>query len=156
MSWQLRVEGPIGPLLVVSDEDAVYELTFDAAPRPGLPLGDPLGAGAALAAYFAGELGALEALPARPTGTAWEARVWALLRKVPPGETRSYGELARSLDRPGAARAVGLANGRNPVALVIPCHRVVGADGRLVGYGGGLDRKRWLLAHEGAPGYLVP
>jgi methylated-DNA-[protein]-cysteine S-methyltransferase len=85
-----------------------------------------------------------------PAGTQFQQRVWAQLRAIPPGETRSYQALATALGQPGAARAIGLANGRNPVALVIPCHRVIGADGRLTGYAGGLAAKAWLLTHEGA------
>ncbi len=81
-------------------------------------------------------------------GTAFQRRVWGALREIPPGRTRSYGQLAAAAGRPRAARAAGAANGANPVSLVVPCHRVVGADGRLTGYGGGLERKRWLLAHE--------
>jgi len=81
-------------------------------------------------------------------GTPFQLQVWAALEHIPFGETISYGELARRVGAPGAARAVGLANGRNPVPIVVPCHRVIGADGTLTGYGGGLDRKRWLLAHE--------
>jgi methylated-DNA-[protein]-cysteine S-methyltransferase len=100
-----------------------------------------------LDAYFAGELTEFE-LRLAPRGTPFQRRVWAGLCEIPFGETRSYGELAESIGCPGAARAVGLANGRNPIAVVIPCHRVIGADGSLTGYGGGLDRKRLLLAHE--------
>ena len=83
-------------------------------------------------------------------GTPFQRRVWAALQQIPPGETRSYGELAAALGVPGAARAVGSANARNPLSIVVPCHRVVGADGSLTGYAGGEARKRWLLAHEGA------
>ncbi len=84
----------------------------------------------------------------RLNGTEFQRRVWGELREIPLGETISYGELARRLGTPGASRAVGLANGRNPVSIVVPCHRVIGADGRLTGYGGGLERKAWLLRHE--------
>ena len=104
----------------------------------------------ALHAYFAGELQALSSLPAEPAGTPFQLRVWAALREIPVGETTSYGELARRIGRPGASRAVGAANGQNPVSLILPCHRVIGADGSLTGYGGGLARKEWLLRHEGA------
>jgi methylated-DNA-[protein]-cysteine S-methyltransferase len=104
----------------------------------------------ALDAYFAGALGALEDIECRTGGTAFQRAVWAALRKIRPGETLSYGALAAGLGAPSATRAVGAANGANPVSLVIPCHRVIGADGSLTGYGGGLDRKRWLLRHEGA------
>ncbi|TMA44133.1 MAG: methylated-DNA--[protein]-cysteine S-methyltransferase, partial [Deltaproteobacteria bacterium] len=84
-----------------------------------------------------------------PGGTEFQRRVWGALRKVPPGRTVSYGELARAVGAPGAARAVGAANGSNPVGIVIPCHRVIGADGSLTGYAGGVERKEWLLGHEG-------
>ena len=83
-------------------------------------------------------------------GTAFQRKVWAALQRIPAGETRSYGQLAAEIGEPDAARAVGLANGQNPIAIVIPCHRVIGADGSLTGFGGGLPRKRWLLTHEGA------
>jgi methylated-DNA-[protein]-cysteine S-methyltransferase len=100
-----------------------------------------------LDAYFAGELGAFD-LDVDPQGTPFQRRVWDELRRIPFGETISYSELARRLGDPKLVRAVGVANGRNPISIVIPCHRVIGADGSLVGYGGGLERKRWLLEHE--------
>ena len=106
---------------------------------------------AQLEAYFAGELTDFE-LPTKLQGTEFQRRVWASLCEIPYGETISYGELARWVGNPKASRAVGLANGRNPVAIVVPCHRVIGADGSLTGYGGGLDRKVWLLEHEAAHG----
>jgi methylated-DNA-[protein]-cysteine S-methyltransferase len=99
--------------------------------------------------YLAGELRALEEVPVEPGGTEFQRSVWRALREIPPGTTVSYGELAVRLGRPSATRAVGLANGANPIGVVVPCHRVIGADGSLTGYGGGLYRKRWLLAHEG-------
>lgn len=98
-------------------------------------------------AYFAGDLVRFD-VPIRLGGTAFQRRVWSQLRTIPYGQTISYGELARRVGSPGAARAVGLANGRNPVAVIVPCHRVIGSDGRLTGYGGGLERKRWLIDHE--------
>jgi methylated-DNA-[protein]-cysteine S-methyltransferase len=104
-----------------------------------------------LRAYFAGELTGFE-LQLDLRGTPFQRRVWAELQEIPYGETISYGELARRVGNPKASRAVGLANGRNPVAIVVPCHRVIGADGSLTGYGGGLDRKVWLLEHEAAHG----
>jgi methylated-DNA-[protein]-cysteine S-methyltransferase len=103
-----------------------------------------------LDAYFAGECGALDGIVVETGGSAFQRAVWAALRRIPVGSTTSYGELARSIGAPTAVRAVGAANGANPVSLIVPCHRVIGADGSLVGYGGGLDRKRWLLTHEGA------
>jgi methylated-DNA-[protein]-cysteine S-methyltransferase len=102
---------------------------------------------AQLQAYFAGELRGFE-LPLAAEGTPFQQRVWRALCDIPYGETISYGELARRIGQPAAARAVGLANGQNPIAIVVPCHRVIGANGSLTGYGGGLERKRWLLAHE--------
>lgn len=121
--------------------------------RPGVPVeevsGLPAFAGP-LAAYFAGELTAIDAIPADPAGEGFERSVWLALREIPAGATISYGELARRLGEPDSARAVGAANGRNPIPIVLPCHRVIGADGTLVGYGGGLERKRWLLEHERA------
>ena len=102
-----------------------------------------------LDAYFAGALHALDDIPVDPSGTPFQRAVWTALRRVPVGQTTSYGELARAIGAPTAVRAVGAANGANPIWLVIPCHRAIGSDGRLVGYGGGLERKRWLLTHEG-------
>lgn len=104
----------------------------------------------ALDAYFAGELAAIDGLPVATAGSAFQRAVWAALRTIPVGSTWSYGQLAKSLGRPEAVRAVGLANGSNPIGLVVPCHRVIGANGSLTGYAGGLERKRWLLQHEGA------
>ena len=106
-------------------------------------------AAAQLAAYFDGELRAFE-LPLAPEGTEFQRRVWRALQEIPYGSVLGYGELARRLGAPDAARAVGAANGRNPISVIVPCHRVIGARGALTGYGGGLERKRWLLAHEGA------
>jgi methylated-DNA-[protein]-cysteine S-methyltransferase len=102
----------------------------------------------ALAAYFAGDLDAIESLAAETNGTAFQRTVWTALRAIPAGRTTSYGALAAAIGRPHAVRAVGAANGANPIAIVIPCHRVIGANAALTGYGGGLQRKRWLLAHE--------
>ena len=104
----------------------------------------------ALRAYFAGTLQSFESLRLAPRGSAFMQRVWQALREIPFGETTSYGELAREIGHPSAARAVGLANGRNPISIIVPCHRVIGADGSLTGYAGGLSRKRWLLEHEQA------
>jgi methylated-DNA-[protein]-cysteine S-methyltransferase len=111
---------------------------------------DPSGVTSRFRAYFAGDLDALDAVVVDTGGTPFQQEVWQALRAIPVGETRTYGQLAATLGRPGAARAVGITNSRNPVAIVLPCHRVVGADGTLTGYAGGLDRKRWLLQHEGA------
>lgn len=111
---------------------------------------DPGGCSAAFARYFSGDLAALDVLAVDPGGTPFQARVWRALRTIPPGTTVSYGELAVRIGSEHAVRAVGAANGANPIPIVIPCHRVIGAHGKLVGYGGGLERKAWLLRHEGA------
>lgn len=110
----------------------------------------PASVAAALTRYFAGELSALDALEVDPGGTAFQRECWMALRRIPPGETRSYSQQASVIGRPSATRAVGLANAANPIAIVVPCHRVIGADGSLTGFGGGIARKRWLLAHERA------
>lgn len=104
----------------------------------------------ALKAYFDGDIGALDGIACEMAGTPFQRSVWKQLRRIPAGKTTSYGALARRIGRPAAMRAVGAANGANPIAIVVPCHRVIGTDGSLTGYGGGLDRKRWLLRHEGA------
>jgi methylated-DNA-[protein]-cysteine S-methyltransferase len=99
-------------------------------------------------AYFDGDLHAIDALPVATEGTVFQKSVWQALRTIPTGKTMSYGELAVKIGKPAAVRAVGLANGSNPIGVVVPCHRVIGANGSLTGYGGGLERKRWLLDHE--------
>jgi methylated-DNA-[protein]-cysteine S-methyltransferase len=109
---------------------------------------DPFGHAAALARYFDGEIGALETLPVMLGGTPFQRRVWSALRGITPGTTVSYGALAQRIGAATAVRAVGLANGSNPIGVVVPCHRVIGGNGSLTGYGGGLPRKRWLLEHE--------
>jgi methylated-DNA-[protein]-cysteine S-methyltransferase len=114
------------------------------APRPST-------ARRALENYFEGDLDAVTRLPTLTNGTDFQRSVWDALRRIPIGQTLSYGELAAKIGRPAAVRAVGLANGSNPIAIFVPCHRVIGADGSLTGFGGGLDRKRWLLNHERAP-----
>jgi methylated-DNA-[protein]-cysteine S-methyltransferase len=103
----------------------------------------------ALSAYFDGDLKSLNAISCATGGTPFQRMVWAALRDIPAGTTLSYGALAQRIGNPAAVRAVGLANGANPIGLVVPCHRVIGADGSLTGYGGGIERKRWLLRHEG-------
>jgi methylated-DNA-[protein]-cysteine S-methyltransferase len=107
-----------------------------------------------LDAYFAGDIVALDRIPVRAVGSDFQKSVWDNLRQIPVGLTMSYGAMARKLGKPDASRAVGLANGSNPIAVVVPCHRVIGADGSLTGFGGGLPRKKWLLEHEGA--HFVP
>jgi methylated-DNA-[protein]-cysteine S-methyltransferase len=111
---------------------------------------NPGGLTSAIAAYFEGDLAAIDNLPVEGDGTAFQRHVWDELRRIPCGSTLSYGEMARHIGKPAAVRAVGLANGANPIGVVVPCHRVIGSDGSLTGYGGGIERKRWLLAHEGA------
>jgi methylated-DNA-[protein]-cysteine S-methyltransferase len=103
-----------------------------------------------LLAYLHGELAAIDSIPVETAGTAFQRRIWSELRHIPVGTTVSYGELAERIGRPEAVRAVGHANGSNPIGVVVPCHRVIGANGSLTGYGGGIARKRWLLQHEGA------
>jgi methylated-DNA-[protein]-cysteine S-methyltransferase len=110
---------------------------------------DPNGLTSAISAYFAGELAAIDNLPVRTAGTPFQREVWSALRKISCGTTVSYGQIAERIGRPSAVRAVGLANGSNPICVVVPCHRVIGANGSLTGYGGGIERKRWLLDHEG-------
>jgi methylated-DNA-[protein]-cysteine S-methyltransferase len=148
------VESPIGELTLASDGEALTGLYMtDQRHRPELPAADGdddavlAAARAQLAEYFAGERREFD-LPLKPAGTPFQRAVWEALRDIPYGETAGYGELANRLGRPGAARAVGLANGRNPIAIVVPCHRVIGAAGALTGYGGGLERKRYLLELE--------
>jgi len=147
---------PIGELLLLADGDPLTGLTMaehDCRPAPRPEPGwrrdeSPFRAvHAQLRAYFAGELRTFE-LPLRMTGTPYQRLAWDGLLTIPFGATISYAEQARRIGRPGAARAVGAANGRNPISIVVPCHRVIGADGTLTGYGGGLDRKEWLLQHE--------
>jgi methylated-DNA-[protein]-cysteine S-methyltransferase len=150
------VESPIGELTLASDGEALTGLYMtDQRHRPELPAADGdddavlAAAREQLAEYFAGERREFD-LPLKPAGTPFQRAVWEALRDIPYGETAGYGELANRLGRPGAARAVGLANGRNPIAIVVPCHRVIGAAGALTGYGGGLERKRYLLELESA------
>jgi methylated-DNA-[protein]-cysteine S-methyltransferase len=118
-----------------------------------IPTSNPAGLTTALGAYFAGDLRAIVGLPvALAGGTEFQLRVWRALLEIPCGETRSYAKLAQRIGNPAAVRAVGLANGANPIGIVVPCHRVIGANGSLTGYGGGIERKRWLLEHEGLAG----
>lgn len=113
------------------------------------PAGRESDAWRALSAYFAGELSAIDTLPTATGGTDFQRAVWAALRAVPAGRTVAYADIAAAIDRPTATRAVGMANGANPIAIVVPCHRIIGRSGQLTGYAGGLARKQWLLAHEG-------
>ena len=156
------IDTPLGPAhaLVRGDKLCAFQLATMRV-RPASPLArldtlgarrstDPAGVATALAAYFRGDLGALDAIDVDPEGTPFQRRVWAALRTIPHGETTSYGALARALGMPTASRAVGAANGANPIWIVVPCHRVIGTSGALTGYAGGLDVKRWLLEHERA------
>jgi methylated-DNA-[protein]-cysteine S-methyltransferase len=161
-----RVPTAIGVMLLVSDErDVLRALAWEDAAihmrrrlqqdsgLAGLTLSErhsASGARRALEAYFKGDLFAIDQIPVDTGGTRFQREVWAALRTIPAGQTLSYSVLASRIGRPKAVRAVGLANGANPIGIVIPCHRVIGADASLTGYGGGLDRKRWLLEHEGA------
>ncbi|MGY1772678.1 methylated-DNA--[protein]-cysteine S-methyltransferase [Blastococcus sp. SYSU D00813] len=145
------VPSPVGPLTVVAEDGVLLRLYLE-PPGPAAELGprdDAALAGVAgqLGEYFGGERETFE-IPLRPVGSTFELAVWEQLTLIPYGETRSYGQVARAVGEPGGAQAVGLACGRNPLAVVVPCHRVVGADGALVGFGGGLPRKRFLLDLE--------
>lgn len=141
------IETPIGPLPLQADESAVSAMRFGAgSAQDASPLLDA--AEAQLREYFAGARRTFD-LPLAPHGTAFQQRVWTALRAIPYGETRTYGELAAAIGSPNASRAVGMANHRNPIPIIIPCHRVIGANGTLTGYAGGLEIKRKLLALEG-------
>lgn len=154
------IDSPIGRLTLTSDGAALTGLYMAVASRPPPrnagwvmdPTVPPLAQAARqLREYFAGERRQFD-LPLQMHGTEFQRRVWRELTEIPFGETWSYGQLAKRLDNPSACRAVGLANGKNPIAIIVPCHRVIGADGSLTGFGGGLPRKEWLLTHEGRPG----
>jgi len=159
-----RLATPIGTALLVSDEAGVLRAfnwtEYAPAMRawigrhyPKAKLVDgraPTQVRGPFEAYFKGDAGALDAVPWKASGTAFQLQVWEALCTIPAGETLSYARLAERIGRPTAVRAVGHANGANPVAVVVPCHRVIGTDGSLTGYGGSLPRKRWLLEHEGA------
>ena len=146
----ITLPSPVGVLRLYAHDDelvGVYlpEQAAPAAPHFASPV---LSATAAqLVEYFAGQRREFE-LPIAPRGTGFQAIVWHALTKIPFGETRSYGELAHAIGRPAASRAVGAANGKNPISIIVPCHRVIAGSGALTGYAGGLAAKRWLLAHE--------
>jgi len=158
-----RVATPVGEVLLVTDglgsvraldfagsEDRMNRLLVRHAPGASLTAGRAPGpVRTALERYFGSDVHALDGLTVTTGGTDFQRSVWKALRAIPAGETRTYGQLAAAIGSPKAVRAVGLANGRNPVALIVPCHRVIGANGTLTGYAGGLERKRWLLQHEG-------
>jgi methylated-DNA-[protein]-cysteine S-methyltransferase len=159
-----RTRTPIGELIIVADREGnlrVVDWTdHEDRMRQGLrrhygengftleSARNPNGLTDAMDAYFAGELAAIDMLPVQTAGTPFQREVWRELRRISCGATISYAQLADRIGRPSAVRAVGLANGSNPVGIVVPCHRVIGSNGSLTGYGGGLERKRWLLEHE--------
>lgn len=152
-----RIDSPIGALLLTGNGEALTGLFMDSARRHAAPAADAqrddapfCDAKTQLGEYFAGKRAMFD-LALAPAGTDFQRRVWQALRDIGFGQTESYGALARRIGAPKASRAVGLANGRNPISIIIPCHRVIGADGSLTGYGGGIERKRWLLSHEGHP-----
>jgi methylated-DNA-[protein]-cysteine S-methyltransferase len=162
-----RLPTPIGELLIVFDRDGNLRGAdfFDHEERMRTLLRQqyaregtvaivegpaPRAIRAAIEAYFDGDLTAIDKLPVKTGGTPFQREVWRLLRTIPAGKTTTYGRLAARIGAPKAARAVGLANGANPIGVIVPCHRVIGSDASLTGYGGGLPRKEWLLTHEGA------
>lgn len=150
--WMVIADGAL-EILDFADDDSTRLDAFMARHYPdGLPAEsrDTTGIAESITAYFDGELKAIDELPANPRGTPFQQGVWQALRNIPGGQTITYSELAARAGRPKAVRAAGAANGQNPVSIVVPCHRAIGSDGSLTGYGGGLFRKKWLLQHEGA------
>lgn len=159
-----RTETPIGELILVADREGnlrvvdwtdhetrmqrLLRLQYGKDRYTLKPARNPHGLTDAINRYFAGELQAIDALPVETAGTPFQREVWHALRTIACGTTTSYAKLALQISRPSAVRAVGLANGANPVGVIVPCHRVIGSSGSLTGYGGGIERKRWLLAHE--------
>jgi methylated-DNA-[protein]-cysteine S-methyltransferase len=158
-----QLKSPIGTIALISDGEALRVLDFvdceermqrllkiHYGERPIVKSRESLDIKRRVEAYFAGELTSVDTIPVRTEGTDFQKQVWAELRTIAATTTISYGELAKRIGQPKASRAVGLANGANPIAIVVPCHRVIGSTGALTGYGGGMERKRWLLQHEGA------
>ena len=159
-----RINTPIGELLLVADSAGnlraidwsdyesrmlrLLRLHYGTNGFGLKPAHNPHGLTDAINRYFAGDLAAIDGLPVQTAGTPFQRSVWSELRKIPCGSAVSYGKLAERIARPKAVRAVGLANGANPIGIVVPCHRVIGSNGSLTGYGGGLERKQWLLDHE--------
>jgi methylated-DNA-[protein]-cysteine S-methyltransferase len=159
-----RVETPIGTMLLVADHEGnlraidwsdyeerlmrILRLQYGKNGSRLEPAVNPHGLSDVIRRYFAGDLAAIDELPTRTAGTEFQRQVWKALREIPCGSTVTYAQLAERIGRPTAVRAVGLANGANPVGVVVPCHRVIGGNGSLTGYGGGIERKRWLLEHE--------
>jgi methylated-DNA-[protein]-cysteine S-methyltransferase len=164
------VSTPIGPMMIASDlpgnlrvalftEDLEVvrrqlRLHYGAHGFTFEPAAHPHGLSEAISRYFTGELNAIDTIPVETGGTPFQREVWCALRQIPCGKTTSYGQLAQRIGRPAAVRAVGLSNCANPVAVIVPCHRVIGSNGSLTGYGGGIERKRWLLDHEQRPARL--
>jgi methylated-DNA-[protein]-cysteine S-methyltransferase len=163
--YRAHVDTPVGPMLALATDEALCALEFHRggrlirlerrldrwfAPYTFADDRNPVinQTSAWLDGYFSGGSARIDGLPLDMRGAAFELRVWAALTEIPPGATASYGQIAKRLGDPGAARAVGMANGANPIAIIVPCHRVIGANGSLTGYGGGLDKKTWLLEHE--------
>jgi methylated-DNA-[protein]-cysteine S-methyltransferase len=160
-----RFDTEIGEIILVADHDgnlrAIDWADYETRMRRLLrlhygkdgfdlePVSNPSGLSDTIRRYFAGEINAIDLLPVATAGTPFQREVWRALRDIPAGTTSSYAELAQRIGRPTAVRAVGMANGSNPIGIVVPCHRVIGANGSLTGYGGGMERKRWLLEHEG-------
>jgi O-6-methylguanine DNA methyltransferase len=161
LSWD-TLETPIGEVWIATDEsrllileykdyaDRMHGYLYDHLPSYELvSTSNPLGITDRLRLYFAGNVDVIDTIPVAPLGTDFQQSVWAALRRIPVGETRTYGQIATELGNSLASRAVGHANSLNPIGIVIPCHRVVGANKTLTGYAGGLSRKDWLLQHEG-------
>jgi methylated-DNA-[protein]-cysteine S-methyltransferase len=162
-----RIPTPIGTIMIAADQGGNLRVCLFAEDEEIVrrylrlqcdptcfviqPATDPHGLSAAITQYFEGKLDAIDRIPVETGGTSFQQKVWRALRGIPCGSTTSYGQLARQIGHPAAVRAVGTANGANPVAVVLPCHRVIGANGSLTGYGGGIERKRWLLNHEHTP-----
>jgi methylated-DNA-[protein]-cysteine S-methyltransferase len=167
-----RIDTAIGEMILVADHDgnlrAIDWADHETRMRRLLrlhygkdgfdlePATNPSGLSDAIRRYFAGDVNVINLLPVETAGTPFQREVWRALREIPVGTTSSYAQLAERIGRPTAVRAVGLANGSNPVGVVVPCHRVIGADGSLTGYGGGMERKRWLLEHEGVKAHASP
>jgi methylated-DNA-[protein]-cysteine S-methyltransferase len=159
-----RIDTPIGEMIIIADKEGNLRVIDWTDHEPRMikslqrqygkdkfkltPADNPGGLSQAISKYFAGDLTAIDNLPTKTNGTDFQRQVWQALREIPCGTTTSYGELAKRIGRPKAVRAVGLANGSNPIGVIVPCHRVIGSNGSLTGYGGGLSRKQWLLEHE--------
>ncbi len=168
-SWETMTT-PLGDLVIAADADGFLRVVEWADHDSRLQtlferyygtqaklVAEPVATGliTALKQYFDGDVRVIDALPVKTHGTGFQEDAWQALRKIPCGKTMSYAEQARTIGRPKAVRAIGAANGANLVGIVIPCHRVIGANGALTGYGGGVERKRWLLAHEGCQAILL-